>query len=98
MLGIALGAEWAYRFFLPEMPDFAVKAGGQQYKVEGDETEPWASMVEYTKNHQAAYPLKLDRVPPSPRLNLVARQLGKRSLQALERRERLITMLGIEAS
>ena len=29
-------------------------------------------------------------------LNLVARHLGKRSLQALERRERLITALGIE--
>lgn len=29
-------------------------------------------------------------------LNLVARHLGKRSLQALERRERLITVLGIE--
>jgi DNA-binding MurR/RpiR family transcriptional regulator len=31
-------------------------------------------------------------------LNLVATQLGKRSLQALERRERLITALGIEVS
>ncbi|MGA4335639.1 MurR/RpiR family transcriptional regulator [Ralstonia nicotianae] len=31
-------------------------------------------------------------------LNLVATQLGKRSLQALERRERLITALGIEMS
>ena len=29
-------------------------------------------------------------------LNLVATHLGKRSLQALERRERLITALGIE--
>ncbi|WP_044042259.1 MurR/RpiR family transcriptional regulator [Caballeronia insecticola] len=31
-------------------------------------------------------------------LNLVAARLGKRSLQALERRERLITALGIESS
>ncbi len=31
-------------------------------------------------------------------LNLVATQLGKRSLQALERRERLITALDIEMS
>jgi DNA-binding MurR/RpiR family transcriptional regulator len=31
-------------------------------------------------------------------LNLVATHLGKRSLQALERRERLITTLGIEMS
>ncbi|SAL03880.1 hypothetical protein AWB83_06907 [Caballeronia ptereochthonis] len=31
-------------------------------------------------------------------LNLVAAYLGKRALQALERRERLITALGIETS
>jgi len=31
-------------------------------------------------------------------LNLVAAHLGKRSLEALERRERLITALGIESS
>lgn len=68
VVGVELGTEWVYRFYLPEMPAVAMKPDEllDSGYVWGD-TEPWLSMLEHIKNHLAAYLLMSARVPPLPR-------------------------------
>ncbi|MBY4706632.1 hypothetical protein K6V18_16540 [Ralstonia insidiosa] len=69
VIGVELDNEWVYRTYMPEMPDCAMEEPREllhKNDMWGD-VEPWASMVEYAKGHQAAYPYMTNRVPPVPR-------------------------------
>ncbi|WP_066736109.1 hypothetical protein [Cupriavidus sp. D384] len=67
VVGVEQGGTWAYRFYSPEIPDLPPMPGELvNYRNVWDEPEPWASMVEYVKDHPDAYPVMSNRVPSLP--------------------------------
>lgn len=83
VVGVEQGGAWAYRFYLPEIPDLPSAPDDLvNYRNVGGEPEPWSSMVEYLKEHPDAYPMMSSRVPalPTPdnakRLKVVLSPIG----------------------
>lgn len=67
VIGVEQGGTWAYRFYSPEVPDLPPMPDDLvNYRHAWDESEPWASMVEYVKDHPDAYPVMSNRVPARP--------------------------------
>lgn len=67
VVGVEQDGTWAYRFFAPEIPDIPpMPRELVNYRNVRDESEPWASMVEYVKDHPDAYPVMSNRVPARP--------------------------------
>lgn len=67
VVGVEQGGTWAYRFYSPEIPDLPPTPGELvNYRNVWDEPEPWASMVEYVKEHPDAYPVMSNRPPSLP--------------------------------
>lgn len=68
VVGVEQGGAWAYRFYLPEIPDLPPAPGDlSSYRNVRGEPEPWASMSAHAKDHPDAFPLMSSRVPSLPR-------------------------------
>lgn len=67
VVGVEQDGTWAYRFYLPEIPDLPSSPSELvNYRNVWGEPEPWASMSAYVKEHPEAFPLMSNRVPSLP--------------------------------